>query len=72
MHNPLEDLEKLEAAIMLVLIDEGLEVEQLSLKVKPNGIISFRANIIPEAIVTKTDFDQTEFDRIFQDMVGDW
>ena len=71
MHNPLTQLEKLEEAITLLLIDQGLEVEELSLRVKSNGIISFRANIIPTSVITKSDFDQTEYDRIFQEIVGE-
>lgn len=72
MLNPLNSLEALEAAILQLLLKEGLEVEEMSLKVRPNGIISFRANIVPEAIVTEESFNQDEYDRIFQEIIGDF
>lgn len=72
MPNPLKDLQKLEEVITLLLIDQGLEVEEHSLHVRPDGVIAFRANILPIAMISAEDFNQEEYDKIFLDLIGDF
>lgn len=72
MHNPLDTIARLEKIITELLLEKGLHVEEASLKVAPNGLIAFKAFVTPPPVISESDFDQSEFDRIFNDMVGEW
>lgn len=71
--NPIDKFKKLEQLINQILEDVGVSLEQLSLSITPDGLLSFRANLDPQILI-KHDIDIDEIEALFNDIISkeDW
>jgi len=67
--NPVEQLQLLEELILRLLLEAGVMVEVSTLSLTPEGLINFRADILPDAVeITPTE---ESIDQKFLDIIGD-
>ncbi|RTK93457.1 hypothetical protein EKI60_05850 [Candidatus Saccharibacteria bacterium] len=79
MRDPLKDLEALEKLIASALQGNGLTLEEHTLRVQPNGLVTFRAALVSMSKPTDTSSGQMvaplqtqeEYDALFQRMIED-
>lgn len=70
--NPVNKIKHLENIIVGLLAEQGLHVEEGSLKVSSDGIFTMRVIIENSKLINPEDLDIDAYESAFQSIVEDW